>query len=532
MKMLLNRLGNLRMRLVVACFISFMYSYSVAAPEALDQGFFVPTIEDSQPEMLRMQNWLEQKKNKQALIDQGTLEIQGTQPLFQLPIKNVNGDPGFFGITNYLDGNMSFPDQIRDYNCGVRSYDLTSGYNHQGIDFATWPFPWHKMDSFQVTVVAAADGVISFKQDGQFDRNCQTFGQRVDWNVVTITHADGSETWYGHLKQGSLTTKGIGDTVAAGEYLGVIGSSGASSGPHLHFETYDAAGNLVDPYAGPCNAFNESTWWLEQAPYYEPSVLKLATSATAPRIAQCPSVQDSPNFENDFAPGDTIYFGSYYRDQLSTMSTDYRIFRPDGSMYVRWNNTIDVFHYALSYWWRSFALPDDAPAGTWAFEARYNNEITRHEFNVSSTQGKNGFVINQGITGTWIDPNSSGAGLMIEIVPESQFIFIGWFTHLLTNSSGDLANPSDQWFSVQGNYQGNAAVDIPVFRTTGGEFATVTDVMNVPVGTITIEFADCNVGFVTYNLSVDGETISGQFEIRRFFQGNGNACESLNTQTQ
>ena len=41
--------------------------------------------------------------------------------------------------------------------------------------------------------------------------------------LFMFMHADGSIAWYGHMKSGSLTEKQ--DTVAQGEYLGIIGSS-------------------------------------------------------------------------------------------------------------------------------------------------------------------------------------------------------------------------------------------------------------------------------------------------------------------
>ena len=64
------------------------------------------------------------------------------------------------------------------------------------------------MDYDQVYVVAAAPGVIVFKQDGNFDRNCGFTGD--PWNAVYVQHADGSVAWYGHMKNGSLTPKAVG----------------------------------------------------------------------------------------------------------------------------------------------------------------------------------------------------------------------------------------------------------------------------------------------------------------------------------
>ncbi len=83
---------------------------------------------------------------------------------------------------------------------------------NRGTDFFTCPFPWYRMDYDQVYVVAAAPGVIVFKQDGNFDRNCGFTGD--PWNAVYVQHADGSVAWYGHMKNGSLTPKAVGDNVA------------------------------------------------------------------------------------------------------------------------------------------------------------------------------------------------------------------------------------------------------------------------------------------------------------------------------
>lgn len=49
---------------------------------------------------------------------------------------------GYHGISNFVDLNPAGPNQLLDYNCGTRTYDLASGYDHAGIDFFTWPFGW------------------------------------------------------------------------------------------------------------------------------------------------------------------------------------------------------------------------------------------------------------------------------------------------------------------------------------------------------------------------------------------------------
>jgi len=62
-------------------------------------------------------------------------------------------------------------------------------------------------------------------------------------NMVEINHGNGLATRYGHLSQISVK---IGQVVRIGEVVGRIGSTGRSTGPHLHYETR-INGDAVDP---------------------------------------------------------------------------------------------------------------------------------------------------------------------------------------------------------------------------------------------------------------------------------------------
>lgn len=83
------------------------------------------------------------------------------------------------------------------------------------------------------TVVGAtADGTVKFAgwRDG--------YG-----NLVIIQHADGRESRYGHLSKISVSE---GDKVSGGQQIGLVGSTGKSTGPHLHFEIREN-GQPVNP---------------------------------------------------------------------------------------------------------------------------------------------------------------------------------------------------------------------------------------------------------------------------------------------
>ena len=61
--------------------------------------------------------------------------------------------------------------------------------------------------------------------------------------LVAIAHGNGVRTLYAHLSQVHVR---LGDRVGAGFQIGLVGSTGASTGPHLHFEVR-VRGAAVDP---------------------------------------------------------------------------------------------------------------------------------------------------------------------------------------------------------------------------------------------------------------------------------------------
>lgn len=94
---------------------------------------------------------------------------------------------------------------------------------HGGVDFAG------KEGS---DVVAVASGVVTWAS------NRYGYG-----NLVEIHHSDGTRTRYGHLKDIHV---GVGDVVKKGKTLATMGSTGRSTGPHVHFEVFKN-GRTVDP---------------------------------------------------------------------------------------------------------------------------------------------------------------------------------------------------------------------------------------------------------------------------------------------
>jgi murein DD-endopeptidase MepM/ murein hydrolase activator NlpD len=110
---------------------------------------------------------------------------------------------------------------------------FTSGYGwrwgriHAGIDIAA---------PVGTPILAAASGVIEYASwnDGGYG------------NMIYIRHADGTITRYAHMNE--LYVK-EGQTVSQGQTIGAMGSTGFSTGPHLHFEIRPNGGSAIDPMA-------------------------------------------------------------------------------------------------------------------------------------------------------------------------------------------------------------------------------------------------------------------------------------------
>ena len=323
---------------------------------------------------------------------------RGNHPLFIWPIKKSDASNynEIYGISGYIDHNASFPNQITDYNCGTRSYDTNGGYNHQGIDMFTWPFGWKLMDNDEVEIIAAAPGQIIAKGDGQFDRSCNFNNNQ--WNAVYIQHTDGSIAWYGHMKNGSPTTKNVGEMVSAGEYLGIVGSSGNSTGPHLHFEIYtdNSFTQLVDPYSGTCNSTNVDSWWQSQRPYNYPGINAVLTHTADPVFPACPATETT-NESNQFNLNQEVFFTIFLKDQVSGTSVNLRIIKPDNTDLFNWTHDLTDDYYAS--WWRWTAFPNIE--GEWKWEATYQGETVIHSFNVGDPL----HITEENFNQTFIYPN-------------------------------------------------------------------------------------------------------------------------------
>jgi hypothetical protein len=183
--------------------------------------------------------------------------------------------------------------------------------------------------------------------------------------------------------------------VQAGEYLGIIGSSGWAWEPHLHFELSNVSGSMRDPNVGDCNPDPPIRWADgEQPPYYDSAINKIMTHSAPPDFnVPCPTPAII-NEKNDFLPGDTLYVAGYYRDQLSGQTARYTIYKPDDTVFQTWTHNIteDFPHPSIyrsdwanaSHWWWEWSLPLDSPGGNWRVEVVYEGNTYENYFTVTA----------------------------------------------------------------------------------------------------------------------------------------------------
>ncbi len=274
----------------------------------------------------------------------------------------VAGDSGSdWVVNNYFDQDPT--SGVLDYTGGSRSYN---GHYAIDIDISTF----RDMDA-GVQVLAAAGGEVVFIREDQFDRNVSCSGVA---NSVEIHTPEGFVMRYLHLKKDSVSPFiEQGEIVEAGQPIGLVGSSGCSTQPHLHFALFGPTGNVIDPF--------EQGMWKDPPAYSSAPTVMDFMLTDQPLIGN--DIKDPPANLTVVPTGSELTVGLSVANGRSGDSVGGVLRRPDNSVHSNFN--INFNAVSGHTYWVSPEYSISGPTGNWTLEILENGSVAEsHPFQVTS----------------------------------------------------------------------------------------------------------------------------------------------------
>lgn len=198
------------------------------------------TLEEKQNELAGLMQTLDDQLSETEALQAAARETQKEVYAQYLDAKQaVEAEFGTSESGSFVGGEWIWPVPTNGYiSSGFGRRNIYGVWEHHtGIDIATgWGQGWPAISG--QNIVASNSGVVTKVVNGYRDYTGYGYG-----NYVIIDHGGNNFTLYGHCK--SVSVK-VGDVVTQGQKIATVGSTGNSTGPHLHFEIR-LNGSCVDP---------------------------------------------------------------------------------------------------------------------------------------------------------------------------------------------------------------------------------------------------------------------------------------------
>jgi len=259
-------------------------------------------------------------------------------PELSLPIECNPGKNCW--VVHFVDLDPS--KKIRDHRCQAFSYD-----GHKGTDIAVRDMSEVRRG---VPVIASAPGVVRGVRDGMRDVEVSVIGKaavngKECGNGVVISHGNGWETQYCHMKKGSVVVK-KGAKVKRGQKLGGVGLSGLTQFPHVHLSVRHK-GKIIDPFSGDspgpdCNQAKASMWRhdLRNVLNISPSTIYNAGfAAKPPQVKAVRSGLYNDKVLSKRAPALVLWAEIYWPKQDDQLLM--RIFGADGKLFFEHKSVLE-----------------------------------------------------------------------------------------------------------------------------------------------------------------------------------------------
>jgi murein DD-endopeptidase len=299
-----------------------------------------------------------------AISDQ---KVAIASPGFGLPIKCQLGKDCY--VMHYVDRDPG--SGAADFGCGRQTYD-----GHNGTDFGIANV--QRMNA-GVAVIAVADGKVLRGRDGVEDVLIANQAEKTAvqgtecGNGLVIDHGNGWTAQYCHLRKGSVVAK-PGSTVKKGTMLGLVGSSGLASFPHVHL-TIRYQDKVVDPFVGVDNSKSCSVarnpLWSMPVSYVPTGLVSAGFTASQPTEAE---IWQGKHENNSLSIGSpAVIFWAHSYGVLAGDQERLQLFSPQGELVI--DNKKVINSPARSY--VSYGGKRKFTAGKWQgkYQVIRNNQV-------------------------------------------------------------------------------------------------------------------------------------------------------------
>lgn len=274
------------------------------------------------------------------------------QPLDLYPVAGLFGRDLY--IPYFVDLNPATGAK-RDFNCTDFTFD-----GHDGTDPYIRSF---REQDIGVPIFAPRAAVVGTVHDGEPDHNVATDNTKKP-NYVILHLSDGTQMIFNHLRKDSITVK-EGDRISAGTQVGLVGSSGSSTAPHVHVG-WQTKGAAIEPWAGPCRP-GPSLFVTQPAAIQGPVVVGLSFSNTSYSSYPAPPYDDTPRTGTFVKGPQRIYFKIEVANLPSKAPFRISVVPPNTSAASDWVtgtlSNVDDTSRLGSFWWGVDA--DLNVAGDW-----------------------------------------------------------------------------------------------------------------------------------------------------------------------
>jgi hypothetical protein len=353
-------------------------------------------------------------------------------------------------VTGYYQ--MPFP-------CGQQ----WTGSTRAGHSPSSYSIDWNRPDDDGDDIVASAPGTVT---------TANKTGRTGYGRWVRVTHAGGETTVYAHLSSVAVS---VGQVVDQGQLLGQLGSTGNSTGPHLHYE--QALGTQTLPAAFEGVAFKYGSTVVSKNCVDVPLAADMVGTAEAELVVFRRGVTSTFQVQRPGLAPLVITFGrSTDQPVLGDWDGDGRanagVRRPEeGTFYLSTpGGTIAV----------GYGIPSDRPiAGDWNGDGRTDVGVHRSSEGVFYLRNPDGTsqAIALGdkddlpVTGDWNGDGVTDLGVYDSATATFQLRYVGasgvaWLAPVVFGVAGDLP--------VVGDWNGDGGTDLGIWRAASATFVNRT----------------------------------------------------------